>query len=220
VFAEPLREAHYTLTDAQPISVWTINNPEYRLVPIILPGRAVSVKVAFMSTKEPIEVRTDWTEQIFKRHAAARYSIPKTFPVRVDMYDKTGRRQYEFMMREDWRYVVTSHAPEDGTEHWRTKMVRVATPQGTAQLWVHPECTREELTQGIKHAQGVEADALREAEATEGAPDGRVTEGMCYRLVQSGGEPRPREFLTDSAPDITPPASQIHDAQPLTEPST
>jgi hypothetical protein len=64
--------------------------------------------------------------------------------------------------------LITSHAPEDGTEHWRTKIVRAETPQGVAQLWVHPECTREELTRDIKKAAGIAQEAPLEAEATEG----------------------------------------------------
>jgi hypothetical protein len=128
-------------------------------------------------------------------------------------------------MLEDWRYAVTSHTPEDGTEHWRTKMVRVETPRGTAQLWVHPECTRDELTADIKKASGIEPEEPQEAEATAGDPEAGVTEGMCYRLVRSDGgshisKARQRDFVTDSTPDITPPASQIPDAQPRSEPST
>jgi hypothetical protein len=170
-----------------------------------------------MSTTERIEAQTDWTEQVFKRRAVKRYSA------RVDMYDKTGRRQHEFTMREDWRYEVTSHAPKDGTEHWRTKMVRVERPEGTAMLWVHPECTMEELTNDIKRAAEILPEAPLEAEVTMGDPTAGVVEGMCCRFVRSDGHPhssaQPRSFLTDSTPDeSTPTRDSLTDSTPDVSP--
>jgi hypothetical protein len=106
---------------------------------------------------------------------ATYFELPESFTVRVEMAHEDGRRQHEFTLREDWTYEITSSAPDDGTEEWGTKPVLVETPSGTAQLLVHSECTREELTTDIKHAMGLPPDAPGTAE---------VTEGRCYRLVQ------------------------------------
>jgi hypothetical protein len=170
-------DAQYAVVPANPLEVWSQTEHEYRQNPEEHPGRRIEVKVKCGSRKVVKPVNTCWGECWFKQLMAKHFDIPENFTVRVEMKNAEGRRQHEFRLREDWKYEITSSAPEDGTEEWRTKPVFVETPRGTAQLLVHPECTQEELTRDIKHAMELPPDAPGTAERTDGADDGEVTEG-------------------------------------------
>jgi hypothetical protein len=96
------------------------------------------------TTDEHTQPDTGWNEQLFKQAMVEKWHVDEAFQVRVDMFDQEGRRQHEFSMREDWRYVITHTPREDGTEQWRTKSVQIEYGKGrTGALWVHPESTRE-----------------------------------------------------------------------------
>jgi hypothetical protein len=158
------------------------------------------VKVKFMEKEDRVKASTEWNEQVFEHRMAERVDIRSSFPVRVDMCDKSGLRRHEFTMRSDWRYVITSQSPEDGIEQWRTKAVQVETEQGTATMLVHPECTRAELTQDMKKALGIAPGQALEAEAINEPTREEVKDEPRYRLVL-----RTVDFLTDSTPEIRKP---------------
>jgi hypothetical protein len=98
---DPLRETLYTLTATDPLNVWNRANREYQPGLVEFPAREVTVKVEFMGKRTTWKARTSWNESAFKWYMLKRYDIPENFPVMIDLFDKTGRRQHEFTVRKD-----------------------------------------------------------------------------------------------------------------------